>query len=111
MISKIDSIHEVMYIINGKCWKCAESIKVAIIQADFDKRGATTVGPESFSETELALARSKGVSIAIQYSKTKEESYLANTCSCGTFIGQHYLFTDYFHSAQMGDYNFERIDL
>lgn len=111
MNNKTDGIHEVMYIIDGKCWKCAEPLKVALIHGDLYKRGATTVGPESFSQAEVILAKSKGASIAEQFSRTRGDSYLANSCKCGTFIGAHYLFTDYFHAAQMGDYNFEKIEL
>src|SRR5690606_22704752 len=88
---------ESMYIIDGKCWKCHQPLKVAVINGPhIDKRGGTTAGPESFNEAELTLAKSKGVLIADQYSNIIGKTYLANTCTCGAFIGQHYLFTDYF---------------
>ena len=103
---------EVMYIIEANCWKCHQPMKVAIIRGDFDKREATTCGPEKFSEEEKAIAASKGVFIKDSYSNTMNEGYAANVCQhCGGFVGQHFLFTDYFTPAQMGDYSYETIKL
>ena len=103
---------EKLYIIDGECWKCKGSMKVAVIRADLEKRGSTTVGPEKFSGAEITFATSKGVLIKEHYSASVEKSYLANTCvQCGTFIGSFYLFTDYLDAAEMGDYPFETFDL
>jgi hypothetical protein len=100
---------EEMWIIDGKCWKCKGDVKVATIRSNSLKRGGTTTGPEAFTTEEIALAKSKGVMISQVHSYTMGESYLANTCSCGTFIGQFYLFTDYFQLADLGEYKSERL--
>lgn len=102
---------EAMYIIEAHCWKCGAPQKVALIRGDFDKRDATTVGPQRFSPTEIALATSQGVIIEEHYSNVRGRSYLANSCKCGAFVGDHYLFTDYFNPAELGDLPYERIEL
>ena len=102
-----------MYIISANCWKCKQPMNVALIRTtDYDKRGATTVGPKFFSEEELHTAVLEGVYIKNQYSNTANESYSANTCQkCGSFIGEHFLFTDYLNPAELGDYTYKRIEL
>jgi hypothetical protein len=92
----------IMTIIEEDCYKCKHPMKVAVIEAGMS-RGGTCVGPESFTPTEIELARSKGVLIEPVFSKTRQERYLANICpGCNTFVGQHYLFTDYLSPAGMG---------
>jgi len=74
--------------INGaECWKCGKLMKMALV---LSKRNI--IGPEEFNEKQLELARSKGVIIKMQDSKTSESSYLANTCSsCGAFMGKFFV--------------------
>jgi hypothetical protein len=69
-------------------------------------------GPDSFDFNELELARQNGVLIQNKYSKTAEESYLANVCqNCHSFIGRYTsLFTDYYFEAVNGTLNREVID-
>jgi hypothetical protein len=101
-----------MYIIDTNCWKCNHAIKVALIRSDdIDKRDKTTSGPETFNDQEVELARSKGVIILNQFSATMKSSYLANTCTCGAFVGQSKLFIDYLVRAQLGELAFETFDL
>lgn len=74
--------------INGaECWKCGKSMKMALVLLKGD-----LFGPEGFDEKQLELARSKGVLINMQYSKTTQESYLANTCpTCDAFMGEFFI--------------------
>ena len=86
-----------MTIVDGPCWKCSAVMKVAGIE-----KAGHTGGPAEFSDEEIEIARGKGVNIREQYSKTMNEKYLANTCRCGAFVGEHYLFTDYIAPASYG---------
>ena len=92
-----------MVIIEGPCWKCENSMKVAVLY-DGIKRGASVVGPEVFTENELDLAKREGVLLKKHYSKTINKKYLANTCeNCNSFIGQHYLFTQFASPAEFDE--------
>jgi hypothetical protein len=94
-----------MYIIDAPCSKCNSPMKVALIRGDFDKRGETTSGPESFNKEEIEIAIAQGALLREQYSNTAEESYIANTCgNCCAFVGNFYQFKDYYHPAEMGEY-------
>lgn len=102
---------EQMYIIAGSCWKCDANMNVAVIKGNTNDRNGFC-GPEAFSENEKKIAEEHGVIIREHRSHTREESYLANTCPhCNTFVGQHYLFTNYFISATYGDYEYKVVDL
>lgn len=91
-----------MTIVDGPCWKCHATMKVAIVAAG-NERG-TSIGPDKFTNKEIDIARGKGVIINEHYSKTVRRRYLANTCSkCGTFVGDHYLFTNYHAPAFYGE--------
>lgn len=104
-----DSNQKQMYIIKVECYKCDQSINVAIIK-DGQRNGFC--GPDSFSAEEKKLAENNGVSIRPQHSYTMEQTYEANTCPhCNAFIGQHYLLTDYFVPAEYGDYEYKVIDI
>lgn len=86
-----------MTIAEGSCWKCDMPMKLA-----FYEKAGSTLGLGVFNKTELEFARSKGVIIKEHYSRTTETKYLANTCKCGAFIGDHYLFSDYASLAGYG---------
>jgi len=88
----------ILTVIDGKCWKCSSDMKVAAIQ-----KAGSTIGPSDFSPEEINIAKDKGVNIKECYSKTINENYMANTCDCGAFIGDHYIFTDYVAPASYGD--------
>lgn len=78
-----------LFVTKGHCWKCSVPMKIAHMQID-----GYSNGPEDFTPAEIALAQQLGAVLKNRYSRTREETYLANTCTqCGTFIGQHYLFT------------------
>jgi len=96
-----------MVIIDSACWKCGGAMKVAVL----DCQGHHP-GPDGFTADELGLARSKGVLIQDNYSKTVGHSYLSNTCpSCNMLTGDHFLFTDHFCEAMYGNLTYERFPL
>lgn len=102
---------EQMYIVKAACWKCKNPMNVAIIKGDGKDR-SNFCGPEVFSENEKKIAESHNVIINKHHSFTREEDYFANTCPhCNTFVGQHYLFTNYFIPVSYGDYECTIIDL
>ncbi|HEY5326299.1 MAG TPA: hypothetical protein VIJ27_04815 [Mucilaginibacter sp.] len=93
-----------MVIIDSTCWKCKADMKIAVLDCS-----GYHPDPEAFSEDELSLARSEGVVIKSNYSKTVGRAYLSNTCpSCDTLTGNHYLFTDHFSEAMYGYLTYKR---
>ncbi len=92
-----------MTILEGNCWKCNSKMKAAFVEAG-EERESSYAGPDEFTNKELEIAKNKGVIIEEYYSKTANERYLANTCpQCGTFIGTHYIFSDYAVPAANGE--------
>lgn len=97
----------IMTVIGGVCYQCRRPMKVAAVQAGMS-RDNTCAGPENFTTEELKLARSRGVTIDLVFSKTRQQRFLANVCpSCKAFVGEHYLFTDYICAGN----NYKREDL
>jgi phage FluMu protein Com len=93
-----------LYIIDADCWKCQAPMKIAVM----DYGGHDFPGPDRFSPQELEFARSKGVLIKNNYSKTVRQAYLSNTCpTCDMLTGDHFLFTDYYTQAIYGYYPYE----
>lgn len=102
---------ETMYIIQAPCWKCEKEMNVAVIRGNGQTRKGSTSGPESFDDKEIRMAEKNGVLIKNHYSETMMETYKANTCpSCGTFVGQFYLFSNYYNPAEMGTYKYKSIE-
>ena len=98
-----------MAIIEGNCWKCSQSMKVAVIYIIDSEFIGAYIYPSNFNQEEIKLAESKGVLLKMQYSYTAREKYIANTCSnCGSFAGDFYLFVDYISLAGIG---YERFDM
>lgn len=98
-----------MIIIDGDCWSCDSPLKVAIVERGGDQG---TSGAMTFSNEEIELARSKGVLLKEHYSATMKEKYLASTCSsCGTFVGEFNLISQYVLPAEFGDFPSETIDI
>jgi hypothetical protein len=78
---------KIMTITEIECWKCKKKIRISIV---ID--GGVVHGPDEFSEKEIEFAKSKDVVLKKQFSKTLEETYLANTCGyCDSFVGDHFL--------------------
>lgn len=87
-----------MMVIDGPCYKCGHTMKVAVKSEYY-----STAGPDEFSPGEIETARSHGAIIQERYSKTRGERYLANVCkNCNSFAGDHYLYTDYAAPASYG---------
>lgn len=78
-----------LLIIDGKCWRCNDPMKVAALKGD--------AGCEcGFKADHIILANQNGANLRIRYSKTMRARYAANTCRrCNAFIGEHFLFIDY----------------
>jgi hypothetical protein len=90
-----------MTIIDGECWKCKRPIKAATIYSS--GYSLRNVRPSQFSEESIKFAKSKGVIIKSNYSKTTRSQYALITCGhCKAFIGDHYIFTDYISPAGFG---------
>lgn len=78
-----------MVIIHTICWRCGEDMRVAMI---FPKNGHSPLGATTFNEEDVKIAKKMGANIKMRYSKTAEESYLADVCGhCNAFIGAFYL--------------------
>lgn len=78
-----------MRVVDTSCWKCHHIMKMAMIT---DANFCQVLGPNDFTKNELLLAKQQGVTIEYSYSKTMEDSYLANVCkTCHAFIGEFYL--------------------
>lgn len=91
-----------LYIIDGSCWKCKKPMKIACTRGDYG-----TGSPIGFTQKEFELCTRNGVVIRNKFSYTQEESYLANICPhCKSMIGEHFLHTDYFAPATMGELNY-----
>ena len=98
-----------MTIIDGSCWKCHSTMKVAVVEGGCS---GSSSGPDEFTPQEIEFAKSKGTIIKVHYSKTANEKYLANTCpKCGTFAGNFYLFTQYLQPASVGELPSETYDI
>jgi len=68
--------------------------------------------PSDFTPNEIEFAKSKGVILKTHYSKTVQESYVANSCAnCGSFAGGFYLFTQYISPASYGELPSEEFDI
>ena len=82
-----------MTIIEGPCWKCYETMKIAYISGSKEiVRGSGHLAPRGFTSEEINFAKSKGVHLKTQYSKTIRDNYAANSCAkCGSFAGDFYL--------------------
>lgn len=104
-----------MQIVEGPCWKCNESMKVAVVQAhdnDLVRGISNNLGPNDFTSFEIDYARSKGVLLEMHQSRTIGQTYLANTCGgCGSFAGEHFLFTQYVAPANRKELESETYDL
>lgn len=94
-----------LYIIQAKCWRCHQPATLAMIKSPQD-----FYGPEGFSAQQTHLATQQGAVIRPQYSRYKQTTYPANSCGhCKAFLGEHYLFQEYFVSALDGVYRYQTV--
>lgn len=95
-------------IVNSSCWNCKNNILVAL---KGDDKGHFLYGPDDFSNKEKEIAREHGVFLKENFSKTRGEKYLSNTCkNCNSFVGSWYLFTEYYTPALLGDLNYKKVN-
>jgi hypothetical protein len=98
---------KIMTVIDGDCWKCQNNMKIATISSGnggWIRKTGTNLYPSDFTDDEIVMAKSKGVILKMQYSKTAGGEYLANSCTkCGTFAGEFHLFTQYVAPAGYGE--------
>lgn len=87
--------------INTKdCWKCGQAVNVAVGSKDDHN-----LEPGSFTEEEIAFARSNGVILERRFSAMVMAKYLANVCPhCDQIQGNWFLYMDPFHDR----YNIHR---
>jgi hypothetical protein len=111
--SSVELFPKKLLIINCECWKCYEEMKVAVIKNEESSNSEDNIyGPIKFSENEIKLAQEQGVIIREHFSSTRNERYLASTCdNCKSFVGEFYLFADYYDPAIQGDLKYTIIDL
>ncbi|MCL2039299.1 MAG: hypothetical protein FWG85_02590 [Bacteroidetes bacterium] len=105
---------KILTIIDGDCWRCNRPMKIASISSSNGQmvRGSSNISPADFTQDEIRISESKGVILKEHYSNTMQCYYIANTCqSCGTFIGEHYLFTEYIAPASWGNMHSECFDI
>lgn len=87
-----------MKLIEAPCYRCNMKMKVPYIEGDHSR--GSHIGPDQFSQKEMAVAREQGAFIDWQYSRTLNAKYWAATCrQCKGFIGRNLLFTDYIAPA------------
>jgi len=104
-----------MVIIEAKCWKCDNDIKIAGINGQNDgviRKINSHLTPTDFNENEIEFARSKGVNLVLNYSQTARMKYLANSCrKCKSFIGDFHSFEEYYAPAEYGDLKSQKYDI
>jgi hypothetical protein len=85
-----------MTIVESECDRCGEIIQVAMIYKSF-----TTLGPNRFTPTEIAIARENGVFLK-EHSWYRGKEQLINACRrCGQEV-ERGLFGHYFSPAECG---------
>jgi hypothetical protein len=106
---------KIMTIIDGPCWKCGSTMKVATISSSTGGivRGSSNhINPSEFTVEEINFAKSRGVLLKTQFSKTVGAKYVANSCAkCGSFAGDFHLFTQYIAPAGYGELPSQKFDI
>ena len=74
-------------VVRVPCWDCQQPMKAAFVKHGW--RGLySKLGPESFLEVELSLARNEGVVFSERRSHREDRRIVANTCgNCRSHIG------------------------
>jgi hypothetical protein len=89
-----------IHVVQAECWRdeCNSPMKVA-----FGGEEGYALGPDDFTDEEIAAARAAGAKLEVRESKTVGASYMANVCpSCDVITGSFYLH-DYWHLARDQD--------
>lgn len=83
-----------MVTVSTDCWKCGQKMKIAMLVAN---NGHEILIPSEFSAEEINIAKSLGANIQKRYSKTVNDSYMANVCEhCNAFIGNFFTHEDFY---------------
>lgn len=91
--------HVQMVTIASNCWKCGREMKIAML---FTKNGQHVFSAADFNDEDIKIANSLGANIKQCYSKTVNESYLANVCKhCNAFVGEFYMHEYYYEPHEM----------
>lgn len=81
--------HVQMVTIASNCWKCGQKMTIAMLVT---KSGHHIVSAAEFNDEDIKKATAMGANIKHSYSKTVNESYLANVCKhCNAFVGDFYM--------------------
>ncbi len=83
-----------VYVVEISCWQCKEPMPLVFGQIG-KAPNASFVSTSELPEVAIVAAAEVGAILRVHYSRTMEEAYRANTCgSCGTFVGEHYVFNE-----------------
>lgn len=80
--------HVQMVIVPTDCWNCGHEMKIAMLSI----KNGDYISATEFNEEDVKIANGLGANIKRRYSKTVNESYLANVCKhCNAFVGDFYM--------------------
>lgn len=86
--------HVQMVTVSSNCWKCGQEMTIAMLVT---KSGHHIVSAAKFNDEDIKIATNLGANIKQRYSKTVNESYLANVCKhCDAFAGDFYMHEYYY---------------
>ena len=85
--------HVQMVTVSSNCWMCRQKMTIAMLAT----KNGEIFSPADFSKEDIEIATTLGANIKPSYSKTVNESYLANVCKhCNAFVGDHYIHNYYY---------------
>ena len=85
---------KMVHVVDGDCYRCGGVMKISFADVE-----GYCYDPSQFSKRDTEVAEQRGCILREQFSKTVQESYVANTCGgCGAFTGSFYLH-DFYHLA------------
>lgn len=83
-----------VYVVEISCWQCKEPMFLAFGQIGKAPH-VSFVSTSELPRVAIAAAVQADAILKVHYSRTMDEAYRANTCgSCGTFVGEHYVFDE-----------------
>jgi ssDNA-binding Zn-finger/Zn-ribbon topoisomerase 1 len=76
-----------LHVVSGDCYRCKHAMQISFLEIENE-----CYPPSCFSRQEQMLVRSQGCFLAMRYSHTARERYLANCCrNCQGFVGDFFL--------------------
>ena len=83
-----------VYVVEISCWQCKEPMLLAFGQTGKAPK-ASFISTSELPKVAIAAAVEAGAILRVHHSHTMGTAYRASTCgSCGTFVGQHYVFDE-----------------